>query len=123
MARLPELAARGSRFWVTHNTVHSHGARAGRTRDRSVAVDAEPDRAGAVWRAAVTGGSRRCDRRSGGSLAAGRARRIVGAVIGTLGGRARSRGGWPEFGNDRPAAFLEDAVPSRCAVIVVVAAS
>ena len=44
---------------------------------------------------------------------------IIGAVIGTLGGRACR--GWlaTALGNDRPAAFIEDAVAIGGAFVIV----
>ena len=47
---------------------------------------------------------------SGGSLIAGATSGIVGAVIGTLGGRAVRGRLAAAFGNDRPAAIIEDVV-------------
>lgn len=56
---------------------------------------------------------------AGGSLVVGAILGAVGAVIGTLGGRA-ARGALAEkFGNDRPAAFLEDAVAIGAALLIV----
>lgn len=48
---------------------------------------------------------------------------IVGAVLGTLGGRAARGRLAVAFGNDRPAAFIEDAVAIGGALLVVVALS
>src|SRR5262245_61009530 len=58
---------------------------------------------------------------SGGALLSGLIAGIVGAVFGTLGGSALR--GWlaGAFGNDHPAAFLEDAVAIGAAVLLVVA--
>lgn len=55
-----------------------------------------------------------------GSLWIGAVAGIVGAVIGTLGGRAAR--GWlaAKFGSDRPAAILEDIVAIGAAVLIVV---
>jgi uncharacterized membrane protein len=46
---------------------------------------------------------------------------VIGAVVGTLGGRAGR--GWlaAAFGNDHPAAFLEDALAIAAAVLIVTA--
>jgi uncharacterized membrane protein len=46
---------------------------------------------------------------------------ILGAIIGTLGGRAFRARLAAAFGNDRPAAFIEDAVAIVGAVLVMVA--
>jgi uncharacterized membrane protein len=58
---------------------------------------------------------------SGGALVAGLIAGVVGAVAGTLGGRALR--GWlaGAFGNDHPAAFIEDAIAIGAAVLLVVA--
>jgi uncharacterized membrane protein len=59
---------------------------------------------------------------AGGNLWVGAALGVVGAVIGTLGGRA-GRGALADaFGQDRPAAFIEDAVAIAAAVLIVLAA-
>jgi uncharacterized membrane protein len=54
-----------------------------------------------------------------GSLVIGLAAGLVGAVVGTLGGRALR--GWLAnvFGNDRPAAFIEDALAIGAAYLIV----
>jgi uncharacterized membrane protein len=44
---------------------------------------------------------------------------VIGAVIGTLGGRAARAALARKFGNDRPAALLEDAVAIAAALLVV----
>ncbi len=54
-----------------------------------------------------------------GSLVIGAVLGIAGAVIGTLGGRAARATLARKFGNDRPAALLEDAVAIAAAVLVV----
>jgi uncharacterized membrane protein len=46
---------------------------------------------------------------------------IVGAVIGTLGGRAFRARLAAAFGSDRPAAFIEDAVAIVGALLIGVA--
>ena len=46
---------------------------------------------------------------------------IAGAVIGTLGGRAFRARLAAAFGNDRPAAFIEDAVAIGGALLIGVA--
>ncbi|REK18344.1 MAG: DUF4126 family protein [Planctomycetota bacterium] len=58
---------------------------------------------------------------STGSMFAGLLCGIVGAVIGTLGGRAFRGRLAQAFGQDRPAAFLEDAVAIVAAALIVVA--
>lgn len=58
--------------------------------------------AGALSGAAIGAGS--------GTLAAGLAAGVVGAVLGTLGGRAARARLAASFGQDRPAAILEDVV-------------
>ncbi|MCB4769939.1 DUF4126 domain-containing protein [Ancylobacter sp. Lp-2] len=59
---------------------------------------------------------------AGGSLAGGAVAGAIGAVIGTLGGRwARGRLAGV-FGQDRPAALIEDAVAIIGAVIIVMVA-
>ena len=57
---------------------------------------------------------------SGGSLWIGAVAGGVGAVIGTLGGRAAR--GWlaAKFGKDRPAAIIEDIVAIGAAALIVV---
>jgi uncharacterized membrane protein len=54
-----------------------------------------------------------------GSLVVGAVLGAAGAVIGTLGGRAARATLARKFGNDRPAALLEDAVAIAAAVLVV----
>jgi uncharacterized membrane protein len=54
-----------------------------------------------------------------GSLVIGAVLGAAGAVIGTLGGRAARAALARKFGNDRPAALLEDAVAVAAAVLVV----
>lgn len=66
---------------------------------------------GALCGAAIVAG--------GGSLAAGAAAGIAGAVIGTLGGRALRARLAAAFGSDRPAALLEDAIAIAGALLVV----
>ncbi len=56
-----------------------------------------------------------------GSLVIGAVLGAVGAVIGTLGGRAARAALARKFGNDRPAALLEDAVAIAAALLVVTA--
>ena len=53
----------------------------------------------------------------GGGLVAG----VAGAMTGTLGGRAFRARLAATFGNDRPAAFIEDAVAIGGALLIVVA--
>jgi uncharacterized membrane protein len=55
----------------------------------------------------------------GGSLALGAIAGVVGAVIGTLGGRAARAGLAKIFGSDPPAAFLEDAVAIGGAALIM----
>lgn len=66
---------------------------------------------GALSGAAIGAGSNE-------SLVGGLIAGIIGAVIGTLGGRALR--GWlaQSFGDDRPAAFLEDAVAIGGALLI-----
>lgn len=59
---------------------------------------------------------------SGGMLVAGLIAGIIGAIIGTLGGRAVRGKLAGAFGQDRPAAFLEDAVAIVGAILIVAAA-
>jgi len=54
-----------------------------------------------------------------GSLVIGAVLGAAGAVIGTLGGRAARAALGRKFGNDRPAALLEDAVAIAAALLVV----
>lgn len=54
-----------------------------------------------------------------GSLVIGAVLGAAGAVIGTLGGRAARAALARKFGNDRPAALLEDAVAIAAALLVV----
>jgi uncharacterized membrane protein len=54
-----------------------------------------------------------------GSLVIGAVLGAVGAVIGTLGGRAARAALARKFGNDRPAALLEDVVAVGAALLVV----
>ena len=56
-----------------------------------------------------------------GLMALGFAAGIAGAIIGTLGGRAFRARLAVVFGNDRPAAFIEDAVAIAGAVLVLAA--
>jgi uncharacterized membrane protein len=56
-----------------------------------------------------------------GSLVIGAVLGAVGAVIGTLGGRAARAALATKFGNDRPAALLEDAVAIAAALLIVTA--
>ena len=56
-----------------------------------------------------------------GSLVAGALAGIVGAVIGTLGGRALRGALASAFGNDHPAAFIEDALAIGGAALIVMA--
>jgi uncharacterized membrane protein len=56
---------------------------------------------------------------SAGSLGAGAVAGVVGAVIGTLGGRAARGRLAAAFGNDRPAAIIEDVVAIGGAILVV----
>jgi uncharacterized membrane protein len=56
---------------------------------------------------------------SGGSLGAGAVAGVVGAVIGTLGGRAVRGRLAAAFGNDRPAAILEDVVAIGGGLLIV----
>jgi uncharacterized membrane protein len=55
----------------------------------------------------------------GGSLVIGAVLGAAGAVIGTLGGRAARAALARKFGNDRPAALLEDIVAIAAALLVV----
>jgi uncharacterized membrane protein len=55
----------------------------------------------------------------GGSLATGAIAGIIGAVIGTLGGRAARGKLAAAFGQDRPAALIEDAVAIIGAYLIV----
>jgi uncharacterized membrane protein len=59
---------------------------------------------------------------SGGMLIGGLIAGIIGAVIGTLGGRAVRGKLAAAFGQDRPAAFLEDAVAIIGGLLIVAAA-
>jgi uncharacterized membrane protein len=59
----------------------------------------------------------------GGSLATGAIAGIVGAVIGTLGGRAARGKLAAAFGQDRPAALIEDAVAIIGAWLIVASLS
>jgi uncharacterized membrane protein len=54
------------------------------------------------------------------SFAVGAILGIVGAVIGTLGGRAARAKLATSFGSDRPAAFSEDGVAIASAIVIVV---
>ena len=65
---------------------------------------------GALSGAAVGAGS--------GALIGGLIAGIIGAVIGTLGGRAFRARLAKAFGNDRPAAFIEDAVAIGGALLI-----
>jgi len=56
---------------------------------------------------------------SGGSLGAGAVAGVLGAVIGTLGGRAVRGRLAAAFGNDRPAAILEDVVAIGGGLLIV----
>jgi uncharacterized membrane protein len=56
-----------------------------------------------------------------GALVGGLVAGIVGATIGTLGGRAVRARLAAAFGNDHPAAFIEDAVAIGAAMLIVVA--
>jgi uncharacterized membrane protein len=55
---------------------------------------------------------------AGGSWVGGLVAGIVGAIIGTLGGRAFRARLAAAFGNDRPAAFVEDAVALGGALLI-----
>jgi uncharacterized membrane protein len=57
----------------------------------------------------------------GGATAGGLIAGIVGAIVGTLGGRAVRGRLAAAFGNDHPAAFIEDAVAIGGALLIVVA--
>jgi uncharacterized membrane protein len=59
---------------------------------------------------------------SGGMLIGGLIAGVVGAVIGTLGGKAVRARLAASFGQDRPAAFIEDAVAIIGGLIIVAAA-
>jgi uncharacterized membrane protein len=59
---------------------------------------------------------------AGGMLVGGLIAGIVGAVIGTLGGRRVRAKLAAAFGQDRPAAFLEDAVAIVAGLLIVAAA-
>jgi uncharacterized membrane protein len=59
---------------------------------------------------------------SGGMLIGGLIAGIIGAVVGTLGGRAVRGKLAAAFGQDRPAAFLEDAVAIIGGLLIVAAA-
>jgi uncharacterized membrane protein len=65
---------------------------------------------GAVSGAAIGAGS--------GSLVGGLAAGIIGAILGTLGGRDFRAKLAKAFGNDRPAAFIEDAVAIGGALLI-----
>jgi uncharacterized membrane protein len=54
-----------------------------------------------------------------GALAAGLVAGVVGAVIGTFGGRAFRRRLAADFGNDHPAAFVEDAIAIGGAFLIM----
>jgi uncharacterized membrane protein len=54
-----------------------------------------------------------------GSLVIGAVLGAAGAVLGTLGGRAARAALARKFGNDRPAALLEDAVAIAAALLIV----
>ncbi len=56
---------------------------------------------------------------SGGNLAAGIISGMIGAVVGTLGGRAARRALARAFGQDRPAALIEDAVAIGGALLLM----
>lgn len=56
-----------------------------------------------------------------GALVAGAVAGVVGAVVGTLGGRALRRALAAAFGNDHPAALIEDALALAGAALVVMA--
>ena len=56
-----------------------------------------------------------------GALVAGAVAGIVGAVVGTLGGRALRGALATTFGNDHPAALIEDAIAIAGAALVVFA--
>jgi uncharacterized membrane protein len=58
---------------------------------------------------------------AGGSTIGGLIAGVAGAVIGTLGGRAGRARLATAFGNDHPAAFIEDAVAIGAAVLIGVA--
>jgi uncharacterized membrane protein len=58
---------------------------------------------------------------STGNWIAGAASGVIGAVIGTLGGRAFRARLADQFGRDRPAAFIEDAVAIVGALLIVMA--
>jgi uncharacterized membrane protein len=59
----------------------------------------------------------------GGSLATGAIAGVIGAVIGTLGGRAVRGKLAAAFGQDRPAALIEDAVAIIGAYLIVASIS
>jgi uncharacterized membrane protein len=59
---------------------------------------------------------------SGGMLVGGLIAGIVGAIIGTLGGKAVRARLAASFGQDRPAAFIEDAVAIIGGLLIVAAA-
>jgi uncharacterized membrane protein len=58
---------------------------------------------------------------AGGSLATGLLAGALGAIIGTLGGRAFRARLAAAFGNDRPAALIEDAVAIGGAFLILMA--
>jgi uncharacterized membrane protein len=58
---------------------------------------------------------------SGGMLLTGLVAGFVGAIVGTLGGRAFRARLAAAFGSDRPAALIEDAVALGGAVLILVA--
>jgi uncharacterized membrane protein len=58
---------------------------------------------------------------AGGSLLLGAAAGVVGAVIGTLGGRTARARLAATLGNDPPAALIEDAVAILAALLIVTA--
>ncbi|MEN2786617.1 DUF4126 domain-containing protein [Sphingomonas qilianensis] len=59
---------------------------------------------------------------AGGALALGAVAGVLGAVIGTIGGAAARARLAAAFGNDRPAALLEDVVAIGGAFLIVAAA-
>jgi len=111
VARLPELRL---------DTLDPDALGSRRTRHGSAAVDAQPHRARPVRRAHRDGGSVGDGVRGGGQIAAvGGVAGIIGAVIGTLGGRTARARLAAVSGTDPPAALIEDAVAILAALLIV----
>ena len=56
-----------------------------------------------------------------GAIVGGLVAGVIGAILGTLGGHAARARLAAAFGNDRPAAFIEDAVAIGGALLIVIA--